>query len=251
MSDKKEQVIKIGGAHLDDEAHLEALFELVRSQNDDERRVILVHGGGKEIGRMHARLDVPYYKDGGLRVTSDESMPIVSMVLCGLVNKRIVARFRGLGLRAVGVSGADLGMRSPFLSESRLGRVGGPPRADVEATRSLLEPVDVLVVAPVCLAPDGGLINVNADTVAQTIATALSVSCLDFVTDVEAVRGQSGAIGRLQVEDVGALMEKSVVTGGMIPKLQSAVAAIDGGVQRVRVGSLASLARGTATEVYA
>ncbi len=250
MSDIR--VVKVGGAALDDIEYLAALTQHVKQLIADGVRVVLVHGGGKEIGEFHERLGLPFRRELGLRVTSNEGMPLVTMILCGLVNKRVVAHLNDYGVRALGISGADYGlMRASFLNEARLGRVGGPPEVSPEPLRRLLADRTVVVLAPVSLGPDGGLLNVNADVAAQSIAVALGAYSLDFVTDVEAVRGSEGPLRALQPREVQKLMASDIVTGGMIPKLQASVAAIDGGVSRVRVGNLESLVRGTATEVFA
>lgn len=249
MSTVRDQVIKIGGASLDDGQHLTELVEFIRSASSKGARIVLVHGGGKEIGAYHDRLGVPFRKDEGLRVTSEEGMDITSMVLSGLVNKRLVAHFRTAGLKAVGISGVDLGMRSEFLDEDRYGRVGHEPRVETEAISAMLDVGEIVIISPVCLAPDGGLLNVNADVAARAIAVALQADRLDFVTDVEAVRARSGPVRKMRVGDVEELMKDSVIKGGMIPKLESALAAIDGGVGTVRVGSFSSLDDETATEV--
>lgn len=246
------RVVKVGGAALDDIEYLAALTQHVKQLIAEGVRVVLVHGGGKEIGELHQRFNLPFRRELGLRVTSPEGMHLVTMTLCGLVNKRVVAHLNDYGVRSVGVSGVDYGlMRAAFLNEARLGRVGGPPEVNPEPLQRLLSDQTVVVLAPVSLGPDGGLLNVNADVAAQSVAVALAAQSLDFVTDVESVRGVSGPLRALQPAQVQQLMASDVVTGGMIPKLQASVAAIDGGVGRVRVGNLESLVRGTATEVYA
>lgn len=251
MNSPRDQVIKIGGANLDDPDHLAELVQFVRGARDSGARIVLVHGGGKEIGAYHDRLGVPFRKDEGLRVTSKEGMDITSMVLSGLVNKRLVAFFRNTGLKAVGISGADLGIRSDFLDEGRYGRVGHEPEVETEAMSAMLDVGEIVIISPVCLAPDGGLLNINADVAARAIAVALRADRLDFVTDVEAVRSRTGPVRQTCVRDVEELMKDSIIEGGMIPKLESALAAIGGGVGCVRVGSFTSLTDQTATEVSA
>ena len=212
--------------------------------------MVLVHGGGREIGELHELLGVPFRTVGGVRVTSTSSMALVTMVLCGAVNKRLVAHLVSSGVDALGISGADLGLiRSAFLNPDRLGRVGGAPVVSAVTLKSLLAPGRVLVLAPVCLGPDGDLVNVNADSVAQAVAVAVGAEVLEFVTDVDAVRTRDGDADRLSPAEVQALIEDEVALGGMIPKLHAALAALDGGIPRVRLGSLGSLARGAATEV--
>ena len=110
----------------------------------------------------------------------------------------------------------------------------------------------VLVVAPVCLGPDGAAVNVNADTVAHALATALQAGSLDFISDVPGVRTNSGEVAtRLSAQQVKELLHSAAITGGMIPKLQAALAALDAGVTQVRVGDLQGMRRHTATEIHA
>ncbi len=243
-------IVKVGGARLSDPEYLTALTVHVRAQQARGATVVLVHGGGREIGELHELLGVPFRKVGGLRVTSPSSMALVTMVLCGAINKRLVAHLVSSGVAALGVSGADLGLiRSGFLNRDRLGRVGGVPDVSAGALKSLFAPGRVVVIAPVCLGPDGDLLNVNADSVAQAVAVAVGAELIEFVTDVDAVRTREGNADRLSPAEVQALVEDQVALGGMIPKLHAALAALDGGVPRVRLGSLGSLADGTATEV--
>jgi acetylglutamate kinase len=217
--------------------------------------MVLVHGGGPRISALHDALDEPRSTWEGLRVTSERGMEITTMVLCGLVNKALVAGLVVRGVRAIGLSGIDLGLlRADLLDPERLGRVGASPEVDVDAIVRWTDGL-VPVIAPVSLGPDGNPVNVNADTAARAIAGALGARRLDFVTDVPGVRGErrdDAPIRRLCLTDADDLLRHpSAVAGGMRPKLRSAVAAVRGGVGRVRVGNLGSLGSGTATEVVA
>lgn len=242
-------VVKVGGAQISSEDGLAQLLDFVKTSRLNGQ-IVLVHGGGKDIGRIHEQLGVPFSTESGLRVTSDESMEIVTMVLAGLVNKRLVAMFVNAGINAVGICGADFGlMRSMPINRDRLGRVGGPPMIDSEMLETVMRNCEIAVVSPVCLGDDGGLLNVNADMVAQAVAVALRADRLDFVTDVEGIRSDNGVLRQLDTAKLRELLGESVVTGGMIPKVRAALGAVDGGVARVRMGDYASLGGGTATEV--
>lgn len=174
------------------------------------------------------------------------------MTLSGLVNKRIVAHLNHCGLSALGISGADAAlMQSEFLNLAQLGRVGGPPRVNVPQLNRLMFACQVLVVAPVCMGSDGALVNVNADLVGQAIAVATEADHLDFITDVAAVKTGSGAELQLSSEDAQALMREKVIQGGMIPKIQASLAAIEAGVECVRIGNVESLAINEATVLRA
>lgn len=252
MSSNQVQLLKVGGAMLQDVKYLQQLSQHIQAIVKARKRVVLVHGGGKEIASLHDKLNIPHRKELGLRVTSEASMDLVTKVLCGLVNKRLVANLNAAGIKALGICGADQGvMHAEFLNQDQLGRVGGPPNVDVNVIEALLSTTQVLVVSPVCLGPDGALLNVNADLVAQAVAVALNTDCLDFVTDVEGVRTANGMARSLVPDQIEEMIQDSIVEGGMIPKLQASIAALVGGVPKVRVGSLESLSRGLATEVAA
>lgn len=246
-------VLKAGGAVVDSPAQLRLLTAHVRTRRRDGAAVVVVHGGGALVSELHERLAVPFTKRAGLRVTSEEGMRLTAMVLRGEVNAAIVGSFVGGELDAIGLSGVDRGlMRSAFLNQAHLGRVGGPPRVAAERLRELLARDMVPVIAPICLGPDAGLLNVNADTAAHSIAVALEAEVLEFVCDVPGVLDADGAVlRRLDPSRTQALLAAEGVHGGMIPKLQAALAALDAGVRRVRIGSLATLAVGRATELVA
>ncbi|TNE46629.1 MAG: acetylglutamate kinase [Deltaproteobacteria bacterium] len=244
-------IIKVGGAHLEDTEYLTALAGYIAYRKNAGHQVVLVHGGGKEISAWHKRLDLPFYKKEGLRVTPPESMDLVTMILCGLVNKRLVAHMNRMGLKAVGVSGVDFGMlQAPLRDEREYGRVGDSPVVQVEPLKHMLDAGDLVVLAPVCAGPDGDPVNVNADTTAQAVAVALKAENLEFVTDVPAVRTDEGEESTLPSHEIPQLIEQSIVQGGMIPKLTAGIAALRGGVHHVFVGNLNSLQQGAATEVF-
>ncbi len=243
------RIVKAGGANLEDPRFLDDLTQRIRQLNE-HGPVVLVHGGGKQISSLQQQLGLEERKHEGLRITSRDGMKAVAMVLAGRMNKQVTAHFVYAGLDALGVSGADRGLlRAPFYGKGELGRVGAAPKVDVDVLQQLVGMVDVLVVAPVCIGPDGGLLNVNADTVAQSLAIALGAEALELVTDVEAVRSGNGPESQLNPTAVRRLIRERHVRGGMRPKMEAALAALEAGVGVVRVGNLASLQAGRCTEV--
>lgn len=244
------EVLKVGGAILN---RPECLAEFVAhvARRAAERTMVVVHGGGVLISELHAQLGLETTKHNGLRATPTESMKAVAMALRGAANSWLVGHLVARGVPALGVSGVDLGlMRSAFLDREKLGRVGGPPRVDSRALRGLLDQAYVPVIAPVCLGPDGGLLNVNADTVAQAVAAALGAASLDFVSDVPGVYEAAGRVRRrIRGSELEAFLEEAEVRGGMVPKLRASLAAVSAGVGRVRIGTLSSLESNHATEV--
>jgi len=247
-------VVKVGGRHVADDKGAEALaaFALEQQRNAGGRPMIIVHGGGDETQALHDALEISCRKIDGLRVTSDESMPLVTMTLRGVVNTRLVAALHRRGARALGVSGVDMGLlQADLIDEERFGRVGATPRVDAETLGFLLERCDVLVVAPVCLGEDGMPVNVNADTAAEAVAAAMRASSLDFVTDVPGVLDNGEALRRIDPAHCIRLVERGVIHGGMLPKSEAARRALREGVARVRIGTMGTLAGETATEFVA
>ncbi len=245
-------MLKAGGRQLQTEAGIARLAEDLEHASNTRIRTVVVHGGGGEVSEYQERTGLEVRKVLGLRVTDDEAMDTTSMVLCGLVNKRAVAYLNGRGFRAAGFCGADFGlMRSALLNEARLGRVGGPPRVEPGPILTLLDAGWTLLIAPVCLGPDGRLVNVNADTAAQSLAVALDAEMLDFASDIEAVRGANGPVRTASAAQIDTMIAGPAVQGGMVPKLQAALAALEGGVGQVRIGNFRSLANGRATAVHA
>lgn len=244
------EVLKVGGAIVGDpDALIELAAHVARRAADST--IVVVHGGGELISELLEQLGLESNKHRGLRVTPAESMKAVAMALRGAANAWLVGHLVAHGVPALGVSGVDLGlMRSTFLNREKLGRVGGPPRVDGPALRRLLRQGYVPVIAPVCLGPDGGLLNVNADSVAHAVAVALRANSLDFVSDVPGVYEATGHVrARIRGSEMETFLEETEVGGGMIPKLQASLAAVSAGVGRVRIGTLSSLEADQATEV--
>lgn len=243
-------VLKIGGACLASDADHDALARYLREIAASGRRAIVVHGGNPQIKALHRDVGLATTRRQGLRVTSDQSMDLVTMALCGTVNTHLVAALNARGVRALGLSGADLGlMRAEFLDRAAYGRVGAAPAVDASRLRPLLEAGLVLVIAPVSLAPDGGLINVNADAAAHAIARALPAATLDFVSDVPGIELSEGLAARIRAAAIDGLIDSAQIRGGMVPKVRAAAEALEAGIGCVRIGNLESITGRTATEV--
>lgn len=192
--------------------------------------VVLVHGGGATITRWLERQGVQTKFVRGLRVTDEAALEVVTAVLCGLTNKALVAAIVAAGGRAVGISGVDAGMVKARVQDPELGRVGEVERVDVSLLIHLLEGGYIPVVAPVSLeepSSTGGLLNVNADTVAAAVAGALGAERLLFLTDVPGVLDKQGRVlSPLTPMAVRQLIADQVVTGGMIPKVEACLTAL-------------------------
>jgi acetylglutamate kinase len=242
-------VIKIGGQELDNPTFVKRLGQAIAALDAPP---VLVHGGGKEIRALQKRLGVePQYIDG-LRVTDAESLDIVQMVLVGRVNKRIVSSLSMAGVDAFGMSGVD---RAAIKAEKLehpggdLGQVGRVVEVRTEVFARLLEDGVTPVLSPICFGADGSMFNVNADHVAMAVAIAVQAEALVFVSNVPGVLRADELLPHLTAVEVERLIEEKVIVEGMVPKTRSALAAVSGGVQAVRITNLAGLKKGTGTTI--
>jgi acetylglutamate kinase len=208
---------------------------------------VIVHGGGPQIGRMLDRIGITSRFEDGLRVTDEQTMEIVEMVLAGGINKALVRAINAAGGRAVGISGSDAGLiQAERVTRTRrdpdshieqvvdLGFVGDPTRVDTtlldELARSSAEFIPV--VAPVGVGPDGRSYNINADTAAGAIAAALKAKRLLLLTDVIGLLdGEKNLVRQATAAEVQGYIDSGVATGGMIPKLGTAIDAVRAGVE--------------------
>jgi acetylglutamate kinase len=237
-------VIKYGGHAMGDAKLAESFARdvvLLRQVGIDP---IIVHGGGPQIGAMLERLKIKSEFIDGLRVTDAETVEIVEMVLSGSINKQIVSAINAAGGRAVGLSGKDGNLMSVRkLRRTRretdsniekildLGFVGDPSHVDPELLESLTKADIIPVIAPIGIGEDGATYNVNADTAAGAIAAAVGAARLLMLTDVTGVQDKSGElIQDIGVEQARMLIEDGTATGGMIPKIETCIEAVEGGV---------------------
>ncbi len=205
---------------------------------------VVVHGGGPQIGSMLKRLGVESRFVDGLRVTDAETARIAEMVLAGSINKEIVGWIGAAGGRAVGISGKDAGLvtaekvgaRAPDRLQGierhvDLGFVGEPVAVDTRILHSLVADGIIPVIAPIATGRDGHTYNINADTMAGAIAGALGAARFFLLTDVAGVLDKEGALlTDLDPARIAALRADGTITGGMIPKLDTCVAAVEAGV---------------------
>jgi acetylglutamate kinase len=229
------QVIKIGGAALGDPSWL---TRFAQQATGNSHRVI-VHGGGPEVSALSQQLGIAVEWNGGRRVTSEAAMDVTEMVLTGRINKRIVRALCAAGLDAIGISGEDAGLiRARVGHGGALGRVGEVTEVRAEIIRAMITLGVTPVIAPVSLGEDGGALNVNADEAALAVAKALCAKEMLFLTDVAAVRDESGNRAELSTAEAKQLIDRQIATGGMAIKLGAAIAAVEAGIARVRVGAL-------------
>ena len=205
---------------------------------------VVVHGGGPQIGAMLKQLGIESQFVGGLRVTDAATAEVAEMVLAGKINKEIVGWLAGLGGRAIGLSGKDANLvlaekvhrtepdpNSGIERHVDLGFVGEPVAVDPTILQRLAADNFIPIVAPVALGADGATYNINADTMAGAIAGALGARRFFLLTDVAGVLDKSGALlTDLDRPAIDGLKADGTITGGMIPKVETCVAAVDAGV---------------------
>jgi acetylglutamate kinase len=208
---------------------------------------IVVHGGGPQINKMLDKLDVKAEFRDGLRVTDAETMAVVEMVLAGSINKSIVSSIQQAGGRAVGISGKDGNLMiaerltkkktDPATGETveiDFGFVGEPVRVNTEILETIMRSDAIPVIAPVGVGRNGDSFNVNADTAAGAIATATRAKRLLLLTDVAGVLDKDKQlISELKIGDLPELIANGTITGGMIPKVESAATVVKSGVEGV------------------
>lgn len=227
-------VIKLGGHAMgNDEAMAHFARDIVLMKQTNVHPVI-VHGGGPMINAMLEKLGVKSEFVNGKRVTDAATMEVVEMVLSGSVNKRIVAAINAQGGKAVGLSGKDAKLITCEAADPALGLVGKPVKVDPSVIKSFQSTAFIPVVAPIGAGRNSETYNINGDTAAGAIAAALKADRLLLLTDVAGVKDADGdVVTELTPETVRELTEAGVIAGGMIPKTETALEAIDGGVRAV------------------
>ena len=236
-------LVKFGG-------HAMGEAETIRSFADDMVLLnqvgacpVVVHGGGPQIGEMLKKLDIQSEFINGLRVTDADTVSVVEMVLCGAINKSIVGALQLAGGRAVGLSGKDSNLitarkfgeakgGSNIEDNIDLGFVGEPAAIDTSVLDALIEGGMTPVIAPVASSKDGETFNINADTAAGAIASAMNATRLLMLTDVSGVLNKDGEhIQKLTISKARALIADGTINGGMIPKVETCIDAVEGGAE--------------------
>ncbi len=238
---RKVIVVKYGGSAMVDEELKRNVIKDVVLLKLVGFKPIIVHGGGKEISRWVGKVGKEAKFVNGLRVTDKETMEIAEMVL-GKVNKELVTLVESLGVKAIGISGKDGGLLNvnKKLSQGQdIGYVGDIKEVNPVILNELLEKDFLPIVCPVGFGDDFATYNINADDAACAIARAMKAEKLAFLTDIEGVyrdpKDTSSLISELFVNEAKTLIENGNVGGGMIPKLQNCIDAIESGVNRVHI----------------
>lgn len=245
--ENKTVVVKYGGHAMGDAGLGKAFAQDIALLKQSGVNPIVVHGGGPQIAAMLAKMGIESKFEGGLRVTDEKTVEIVEMVLAGSINKEIVALINAEGEWAIGLCGKDGNMvyaekahktmTDPDSNIERvldLGFVGEPVEVDRTLLDLLAKSEMIPVLAPVAPGRDGHTYNINADTFAGAIAGAVEASRLLFLTDVPGVLDKQGKlIDELNVSEARALIADGTISGGMIPKVETCIEAIERGVKGV------------------
>ena len=227
-------VIKLGGhAMVSDEA-LETFARDVVLMRQVGINPVIVHGGGPMINSMLDKLNIESEFIDGKRVTDSETISVVEMVLSGNVNKKIVQAINKQDGRAVGLSGKDAKLINCVQDKPELGLVGTPKDVNPEVIFNLFENDMIPVIAPLGSGIDGETLNINGDTVSGAIAAALKADRLLLLTDVSGVKDKDGSIiTELNSNQIKNWINEGIISGGMIPKTETALMALEGGVRGV------------------
>lgn len=234
-------VVKYGGSAMVDEELKKRVIEDVTLLKLVGFKPIIVHGGGKEISKWVGKVGMEPKFINGLRVTDTETMEVAEMVL-GKVNKSLVQHVEELGVRAIGISGKDGGLlkvEKKYSDGKDIGFVGEVKEVNAKILYDLLEKDFLPIVCPIGLDDEFQTYNINADDAACAIARAMKAEKLAFLTDIEGVykdpEDPSSLISELWVEEAQKLMAEGYIGGGMLPKLQNCIDAIENGVSRVHI----------------
>ena len=234
-------VVKYGGSAMVDESLKRRVIEDVTLLKLCGFKPIIVHGGGKEISKWVGKVGKEAEFINGLRVTDAETMEIAEMVL-GRVNKSLVQLVESLGVRAIGISGKDgnlLQVEKKFSDGQDIGFVGDVKKVNAEILYDLLEKDFLPIICPVGMDEEYNTYNINADDAACAIARAMKVEKLAFLTDIEGVykdpKDPSTLISELEIKEAKELITDGYIGGGMLPKLQNCIDAIESGVSRVHI----------------
>ena len=227
-------VIKLGGHAMGSDEGMEMFARDVVLMQMVGVNPVVVHGGGPMINAMLDKLDIQSEFVNGKRVTDEATVEVVEMVLSGRVNKRIVQAINAQGGKAVGLSGKDANLVVCDQTNPDLGFVGTPTDIDPSVLENLFENNTIPVIAPLGAGRDGETFNINGDTMAGAIAGALNADRLLLLTDVPGVKNAKGdVVTELKANQIREMIADGTVAGGMIPKTETALDALDNGVRAV------------------
>ena len=244
--DENTVVVKFGGHAMGDQKLAQAFAQDIVYLKQSGINPIVVHGGGPQIASMLKKLEIKSDFVHGLRVTDKPTVEVVEMVLAGAINKEIVTAINGQGGKAIGICGKDANLvfarkiteipdpESNIMKQVDIGYVGEPDKVNTQILDVFSDSELIPVIAPVGVTEDGETLNINADTFASAVATATQAKRLLLLTDVEGVLDKQGKlIQELTIDQAKEYMRDGTITGGMIPKIESCIDVVNGGVEAV------------------
>lgn len=238
----KTVVIKYGGSAMVDPVLNERVIEDIVLMKLVGFQPVIVHGGGKDISAMLNKIGIKSKFHDGLRITSEETVEVVEMVLAGKVNKSIVQMIQNHDINAVGITGKDgktLKVKKKIVQGADIGFVGEITKVDIKLITSLIDNDFIPVIAPLGTDDQGQTYNINADYAASAIAGALEAEKLIFLTDVQGVmrdvNDDHSLLSRLTIADVDIFKNEGIISGGMIPKVDCCIEGLKAGVKNVHI----------------
>jgi len=227
-------LIKCGGSVIDELSP--AFFRGLKELKQEGYQILIVHGGGPDINHALDLYKIPHEFKNGLRKTTKKAMEIVEMVLSGLTNRKLVTLLESSGFKAFGFNGSDgQFLQADFIDQENLGYVGEITKVNSEIISMLLNEDFIPVITPIAVTKNGIKLNINADFAAAAVANAMNVEHCLFVTDVEGIMIDGKLALQLDSDEVEKFIKEGEITGGMIPKVTSAVAAIQKGLHSVKI----------------
>ncbi|GLB58884.1 acetylglutamate kinase [Cytobacillus sp. NCCP-133] len=232
----KSIVIKCGGSVMEDLG--DSFFESLSELKEEGYQLVFVHGGGPAINKMLELYQVPHEFVNGLRKTTPEVMEVAEMVLSGQSNRKLAAMLQKQGLKALGLNGSDAGLfLGEVVDQEKLGLVGKISGVNRPLLEKLLSEELIPVITPIASTEDGTKLNVNADYAAAAVANAIDSEHCIFVTDVEGIFIDGKLSSHLDKKEIEQHIKDEKITGGMIPKVTSAMKAISQGINSVMIVS--------------
>ncbi|MCH5158045.1 MAG: acetylglutamate kinase [Clostridiales bacterium] len=232
-------VIKYGGNAMGDEEITATILQDIAALKIVGVNPILVHGGGPEINKMLSRLGIKPQFCNGLRVTDEDTMEVAQMILCGKLNKNIAGTLNTLGVKAIGLCGKDSQLIKAEKLDDNLGYVGKITEINAKLLEVLAKDEFIPVIASIATDEEGNSYNVNADTAAAAIGAAMHAEKLLFLSDIDGIMANKNdketLIDRISVAELRKMIDSGAISGGMVPKANSCIDAIERGIGSVLV----------------
>lgn len=229
-------VIKLGGSVIDELAS--GFYQSLNELQSQGYKLVFVHGGGPDINEMLALYNVKPEFVNGLRKTGLDTLKVVEMTLAGQTNRKLVSLLSSHNFNAIGINGSDGKLlNAEFINQEELGYVGEITEVNTDLLQLLIEQNYIPVVTPIGISKDCAKLNINADYAAAAVAKALNAEQCLFVTNVDGVLIEGKLASSLTESEINTYIENGEISGGMIPKVQSALATVEKGVDSVMIVS--------------